>query len=91
MKRLIQVLTVAGWISGLAVIGYGIARYFQQRNIPSLLIALAVVIVGPLEDVLKGWVRRKTRVEEEPLAKIVDLSTSVTFLILLLVVVYLIP
>jgi hypothetical protein len=65
------------------VIGYGLARYVGGRSLPLLLISLSVIIVGPLEDVLKGWVRRRTKAPEEPTVELVDKATSAAFLILL--------
>lgn len=81
----IRLLTLAGWILGAAVIVYGFSIYRSSRNLPALLISLAVLIAGPLEDLLKGWVRRRTQcAPAEPLVRLVDLATSVGFLILLL-------
>jgi len=83
--RWIRLLTVAGWIAGAAVILYGLAVFLSAGILPALLVALAVVIAGPLEDVLKGWVRRRKQLEpEEPLVRNVDLTTSLVFLALLL-------
>lgn len=91
MQRWIQVLTVAGWLLGAAVIIYGFGRYRSDGSFPAGLIALAVVIAGPLEDLLKRWVRRKTQAKEEPAVKLVDVATSAGFMILLLLAIYLLP
>jgi hypothetical protein len=84
-------LTIAGWVIGIAVIAYGVWRYLAVGNVPSLLISVAVVIVGPLEEVLKRWVRRGPKAPAEPAVELVDQAPSVAFLILLLVVLYLLP
>lgn len=90
MRGWIRVLTVTGWILGAAVILYGLDRFMRERNVPALLVSLAVIIAGP-EDVLKSRLRHKAGTEEEPTVKLVDLATSVAFLVLLLIVVYLLP
>jgi hypothetical protein len=78
-------LTVAGRVAGGAVILYGITVFLATGHIPSLLISLAVFIAGPLEDELKKWVRQQPQVPpEEPMVKVVDLATSLVFLVLLL-------
>ncbi len=91
MKGWVRVLTIAGWVLGAAVILYGLGRFVSETSIPALLVSPAVLVAGPLEDILKTLVRRTRRVEEEPAIKIVDLTISVAFLILALFIVYLLP
>jgi hypothetical protein len=87
----IRILTWLGYLLGGAVILYGGWRFFAQGSVPSLLISLAVIIAGPLEDILKAWVRRMMRIAgEEPAVTLVDLATSVVFLILLLIAIRLV-
>jgi hypothetical protein len=54
---------------------------------------VAILIVGPLEDLLKGWVRQRARTPEEgeAHATIVDRVTSLAFLVLLAVVIAICP
>lgn len=81
----IKILTLAGWLLGAAVIVFGVSIYLSSQKLPPLLISLAVLIAGPLEDLLKGWVRRRIQcAPKEPAVRVVDLATSVAFLILLL-------
>jgi predicted PurR-regulated permease PerM len=89
VSLLLKVIRIAGWIFGAAVIVYGLNRYFQDSNLPALLIAIAVVIVGPLEDFLKKRMRKKAGVREEPAVELVDLTTSLAFLILLVFAIFL--
>lgn len=86
MPITVKILTWLGYVFGVAVILYGLWRYFAQGSLPSLLISLAVFIAGPLEDVLTSWVRRMRHLPaEEPEVVLVDLATSLAFLILLLI------
>lgn len=72
----------------LAIVGSGLVAYFGQRNPPAQLIALAVAIVGPLEDILKKKVRRGEPVPDKPAVEVVDKATSAAFLALLVWVVF---
>jgi hypothetical protein len=54
--------------------------------VPALFVSLAVVLAGPLEDYLKNLVRhRRGLPPEEPPVKLVDLTTSIGFLICLII------
>lgn len=81
VPRILHVLNVALFV---AIVWTGAQRFLEQRDPPSQLIALAVAIVGPLEDYLKKLVRRGTPFQEEPAVEIVDKGTSAVFLALLL-------
>ncbi|MBI4277428.1 MAG: hypothetical protein HY660_03140 [Armatimonadetes bacterium] len=88
---MIRVLYLVNWVVGIAVILYGLKRGLSGHT-PALLIAVSVIIVGPLEDILKKWVRRRVQArEEEPAVRVVDLATSAAFLILLLTAIYIMP
>ena len=92
VERLTRILIYAGWALGAAVILYGIWRYWKERTLSALLISLAVLIAGPLEDALKAWVRRERRLgKEKPAVALVDAATSVAFLVLLLWTIALVP
>lgn len=91
-ERLTRLLIYLGWVLGAAVIFYGFWRYWTERSIPPLLVSLAVLVAGPLEDLLKRWIRHRRRLgREEPGVVLVDAATSVAFLILLLWTIALIP
>ncbi len=85
MTRWIRWLTTAGTAVGVLVILFGIVRFFALGSVPALLIAVAILVVGPGEDALERWARRtgSTPAEGELRATIVDRSTSLAFLILL--------
>jgi len=86
MQRLLHILNVIGFVLGAVVVLYGGLRYLTEQWLPGLLIALAVVIVGPVEDLLKGWAGRQgaTEADRENMRLAVDRATSAAFLSLLL-------
>ena len=86
MQRFLHVLNVLGFVLGALVVLYGGLRFYTQQWLPGLLIALAVVIAGPLEDLLKGWANRQgaTEADHENMRLAVDRATSAAFLALLL-------
>lgn len=73
-----------GFAAGAAVIVYGLARGLMDGATGPLLIALAVLIVGPVEDLLKSLARH-ARGEPARTAwtALVDQATSLAFLLLL--------
>ena len=87
MQRLNHWLNVLSIILGAAVTLYGFFLFFSERALPPLLVALAVLIVGPLEDRLKARVARSSATQEEKAARtdLADKATSAAFLLLLLV------
>lgn len=90
MARWIKRLTWLGNLIGTVVVIWGLIRFFGESKTSGLLIALAIVIVGPLEDILKRRVRNRPGGEEgEAWATVVDLVTSIAFLVLLGFVVWL--
>ena len=80
-----NVLRYVGEALGAVVIIAGLLRFLFAGCLSCLLIALAIIIGGPLEDALIRWARRKGANERErqELAHLVDLSTSIGFLICL--------
>ena len=91
MERWIRWLTISGTVIGALVVLYGFVRFFALGSAPPLLIAVAILIVGPGEDILQRWARRtgSTPAEGELRATIVDRATSLAFLVLLGVTVWL--
>jgi hypothetical protein len=82
MKGLLQGLRWANIVVGGALIIVGIgASLWAGRWIPFLL-ALAVIIVGPLEDLLIKYLRLPG-VDPESTKTLVDQTTSLLFLLLL--------
>jgi hypothetical protein len=82
----IRALTTAGTVLGVLVIAYGVVTFALAGSLAALLIAVAIVVVGPGEDALQAWVRRRAATPEqgEAAATIVDRATSVAFLLLLM-------
>jgi hypothetical protein len=85
VKRWIRWLTISGTLVGALVILYGVVRFVAAESVPALLIAIAILVVGPGEDVLQRWARRTgaTPTEGELRATVVDRATSLAFLVLL--------
>jgi hypothetical protein len=83
----IRALTTAGTVLGALVIVYGVVTFALSGSVAALLVAVAIVVVGPGEDALQAWVRRRAATPEagEAAATIVDRATSVAFLLLLAV------
>jgi|SRR5690606_36332530 len=88
----ITVLTTAGNVVGAALILGGAVRFLASGSVPALLIALAVLVVGPGEDMLKRWVRGRAVSQEEAAQweTLVDRATSLIFLVLLLAAIVLV-
>lgn len=91
MERWIHWLTTSGTVIGALVVLYGIVRFVALGSAPPLLIAVAILIVGPGEDILQNWARRTASMpaEGDLRATIVDRATSLAFLILLGVTIWL--
>ena len=83
MERWIVVLTFLGRLLGGGVILYGLTRFWLDRTMLPLLISLAVVVAGPVEDLLKNRLHRGVPVAVEPGVQLVDAATSAVFLLLL--------
>lgn len=81
----IRPLTTIGTILGAVVIVFGLVVFVSGGALSGLLIAVAIAIVGPGEDLLQAWVRRRAPTTEigEIHATIVDRATSIAFLVLL--------
>jgi hypothetical protein len=85
MQTWVRPLTTAGTITGVAVIAFGILEFARAGYLPGLVIALAILIVGPGEDLGQAYVRRTapSHAEGEVRATVVDRVTSLAFLLLL--------
>jgi hypothetical protein len=86
MERLIKILHYAN----LLLFAWLLVRALANWNLPSLLIAFGMVVVGPLEDPLKNWVRKGPPPTDTPAVVIVDKVTSAVLLVCLIWAVYLI-
>ncbi|MBO8140756.1 MAG: hypothetical protein H0Z37_01075 [Firmicutes bacterium] len=92
MHVLINAMTAGGAVVGGAVVLFGLIHYVIAGSVPALLIALAVVIAGPAEDLLKRGARKRAPSPgaAELWETAVDRATSLLFLLLLLVCVFLV-
>ena len=83
MKTLVLVLRILNYISGAALILIGIGAFVLYRSSVPFLIALALIIVGPVEDLLERYLKLPG-VEPEQTKTLIDQSTSLAFILLLL-------
>jgi len=85
LHRTNAVLRYMGQVLGTLVAAAGIMRFVRDRCVGCLLIAVAICIAGPLEDLLTAYALKKGRDDDErqELAHLVDLSTSIGFLLCL--------
>jgi hypothetical protein len=85
VKPWIAPLTTAGTIVGVVVIAFGVLEFVRSGYAPGLVIALAILIVGPGEDLGQAYVRRTAPSPEEGEARatVIDRVTSLAFLLLL--------
>jgi hypothetical protein len=85
MDRLIKTLHYVN----LVLFVWLLARALLNRNLPSLLIAVGMLVVGPLEDPLKNWVRKGPAPADTQPVVVVDKVTSAVLLVCLVWTVYL--
>jgi len=83
MKTVLQVLRILNYIFGAALILIGIGAFILSRASVPFLIALALIIVGPVEDLLERYFKLP-RVEQKQTKTLIDQSTSLAFILLLL-------
>lgn len=86
MKR----LTTTLHYTNIVLFVWLLARAVLNRNLPSWLIAIGILAVGPLEDPLKALVRKGPAPKDTPAVQIVDKLTSAVLLALLVWVLHLI-
>jgi hypothetical protein len=87
MQRWITLLNWVGVLLGAAVIAFGLIRFILDGLWTGLYIALAILLGGPVEDLLDEWVKNKWPSSAD-LRRLVDLATSAAFLICLGLAVY---
>lgn len=83
MDRIIKVLRILNYIFGTVVLLAGFLGFIFYRSSIPLLLALALTAVGPLEDILNKKVHL-SRIDPLKTKELVNQSTSLTFVILLL-------
>ena len=87
MTTIIRILRVLAWISGIALIAVGLWAFFAKGAVVPLLIVVALVVVGPVEDILKKRLRLPG-VDPDTTRALVDQATSLGFILLLLAAVW---
>lgn len=86
MGNSIRVLRYLNYIFGTLVLIVGLIGFFLYHSTPALLLAIALAAVGPVEDILSKKLHLPG-VDPAETKELVNQSTSLTFVILLLVVI----
>jgi hypothetical protein len=86
MDDTLRLLSLVNYALGISIGGVAILEYKKHRNITPLLIILAVVIAGPLEDLLVRVIEEKPIPDKkkEKGIMLVDQLTSLGFMLFLL-------
>jgi hypothetical protein len=86
IQRLTQLLKAVSLVLGAGIVVYGFSRFQAGSDRGPLMLGLAVLVVGPLEDLLKLWARRAALSDQdkEAWAALIDQATSAVFLLFLL-------
>ncbi|MDK2820185.1 MAG: hypothetical protein PWP31_150 [Clostridia bacterium] len=90
MDRIIRIVALISYLLGTIVVIEGIKKYFKSdSNIPIYLV-MAIIIVGPVEDLLNDIINNKemTPQEQEFYIQLINQITSIAFLILLWLSIY---
>jgi len=86
MDDTLRFLSLVNYALGISIGGVALYEYKRHRNITPMLIILAVVIAGPLEDFLVHMVEEKPLPagKKERCIQLVDQLTSLGFMLFLL-------
>lgn len=83
---ILKVFKLLNYILGTTVVVSAFYIYLTTNELIPLYIALAIIIAGPLEDLLIAYIKRSPVLspgDKEQYAKIVDNTTSLVFLVFL--------
>ena len=86
MDIAIRVLRNLNYVFGIAVLLLGLGSFFLRDSIVALLLAIALFVVGPLEDLLNIILRQKGT-DPAQTKELVNQGTSLTFVLILLAVI----
>lgn len=86
MGKIIRVLRYLNYVFGTLVLVVGLIGFIIYRSLPALLLAIALAAVGPIEDILSKKLHLPG-VDPAETKELVNQSTSLTFVLLLLVVI----
>ena len=75
-------LNFTSYVLGTVIVLSGFRDYFEHGSKTALYISLAIIIVGPLEDLL-NYILSGGSLSEKEVKELVDLVTSIAFLLLL--------
>ena len=83
MNTVILILRILNYITGAALLIIGIGAFILYRSTVPFLIALALIAVGPVEDLLNRYLKLPG-VDPAQTKTLIDQSTSLTFILLLI-------
>ena len=86
MDIAIRWLRNLNYVFGIAVLLLGLGGFFLRDSIVALLLAIALFVVGPLEDLLNRLLRQKGT-DPAQTKELVNQGTSLTFVLILLAVI----
>jgi hypothetical protein len=86
MDIAIRWLRNLNYVFGIAVLLLGLGGFFLRDSIVALLLAIALFVVGPLEDLLNIILRQKGT-DPAQTKELVNQGTSLTFVLILLAVI----
>jgi uncharacterized Tic20 family protein len=86
MDTPIRLLRYLNYIFGTLVLVIGLIGFIIYRSLPALLLAIALAAVGPVEDILSKKLHLPG-VDPAQTKELVNQGTSLTFVVLLLVVI----
>lgn len=87
MENVNKILRWLNYVFGIPLIVFGLGAFVLRRSWIGLLLAVALIIVGPLEDQLNKRLHLPG-VSPELTKDFINQLTSVTFIVLLLVVLF---
>jgi hypothetical protein len=86
MENIVRWLRYLNYLFGIAVLIAGLLGFFFFGSVISLLLAIALAAVGPIEDILNKHLHLKN-VDPALTKELVNQSTSLTFVLILLSVI----
>ncbi len=84
--EILRVFKVLNYLLGTTVVVSAFYTYVTKNETIPLYVALAIIAAGPLEDLLIAYINRSPSLspgDKEQYKKFVDSTTSLTFLVLL--------
>lgn len=82
MQYWVRVLHGVGILLGALVVVLGVWRFVTSGLLSPMMMALAIIVAGPLEDLLTYWAKQR-QPANKTLVSLIDAATSIGFLLCL--------